>query len=100
MQKLIGVRILQRGVIGKHCLVSNHISYLDILVIGGQSNITFVAKNEVEKWPVIGYARRQLNKEMNLSASLRAAGKYVYFPKEQAPMALKLYRSRARYFSL
>ena len=55
MQKLIGIRILQRGVIGKHCLVSNHISYLDIVVIGGQSNITFVAKSEVAKWPVVGY---------------------------------------------
>ena len=33
--------------------VSNHTSWLDIPVLGGQVEACFVAKNEVGKWPVI-----------------------------------------------
>lgn len=36
-------------------LVSNHISWLDIAVIGGQLPIKFLSKDEVKKWPVIGW---------------------------------------------
>ena len=36
-------------------LVSNHLSYLDILVIGAITPVIFVAKSEVRGWPVIGW---------------------------------------------
>lgn len=36
-------------------LVSNHISWLDIAVIGGQLPIKFLSKDEVRSWPVIGW---------------------------------------------
>ena len=36
-------------------LVSNHLSYLDILVIGSLTSVVFVAKSEVRQWPVIGW---------------------------------------------
>ena len=35
-------------------LVSNHISWLDIPVIGAQCNVHFLSKAEVRKWPLIG----------------------------------------------
>lgn len=35
--------------------VSNHISYLDILAIGSVLKASFVAKAEVENWPVFGF---------------------------------------------
>jgi len=36
-------------------LVSNHLSYVDILVIASITPAMFVAKREVESWPVFGF---------------------------------------------
>lgn len=36
-------------------LVSNHLSYLDILVIGAITPAVFVSKSEVRGWPIIGW---------------------------------------------
>ncbi len=35
--------------------MSNHISYLDIPVLGSTINGRFVAKNDISNWPIIGY---------------------------------------------
>ena len=35
--------------------VSNHLSYLDIPILGSVLNGRFVAKNEISNWPIIGY---------------------------------------------
>jgi len=35
-------------------LVSNHISWTDIVAIGSAADVTFVAKREVGKWPFVG----------------------------------------------
>ena len=40
-------------------LVSNHISWLDIIVIGQHLPAYFVAKSDILSWPVIGYLSRQ-----------------------------------------
>ncbi|MGR9014813.1 MAG: lysophospholipid acyltransferase family protein [Gammaproteobacteria bacterium] len=40
-------------------LVSNHISWLDIIVIGQYLPAYFVAKSDISSWPVIGYLSRQ-----------------------------------------
>ena len=41
-------------------LVSNHLSWLDIVVIGAAFPVSFIAKAEVGTWPVIGtFARMQ-----------------------------------------
>jgi 1-acyl-sn-glycerol-3-phosphate acyltransferase len=39
-------------------LVANHVSWLDIPVIGAQGPIGFVSKAEVEHWPLIGWMAR------------------------------------------
>jgi 1-acyl-sn-glycerol-3-phosphate acyltransferase len=36
-------------------LVSNHLSYLDILVLGSLAPSVFVAKREIKSWPVFGW---------------------------------------------
>lgn len=41
--------------------VSNHISYLDIFVLGGKVPGCFIAKSEVAKWPVLGRLARLQN---------------------------------------
>lgn len=40
-------------------LVSNHISWLDIIVIGQYLPAYFVAKSDILNWPIIGYLSRQ-----------------------------------------
>ena len=35
-------------------LVSNHLSYVDVILIGSQVRCVFVSKAEVERWPLIG----------------------------------------------
>jgi len=40
-------------------LVSNHVSWLDIIVIGQYLPAYFVAKSDILNWPVIGYLSRQ-----------------------------------------
>jgi 1-acyl-sn-glycerol-3-phosphate acyltransferase len=37
-----------------YLLVSNHLSYVDVLLLGGAAGGTFVAKREIASWPVIG----------------------------------------------
>jgi 1-acyl-sn-glycerol-3-phosphate acyltransferase len=39
-------------------LVSNHLSYLDVLVFSALTPAVFVAKQEVESWPVLGFFAR------------------------------------------
>ncbi len=36
-------------------LVANHVSYLDIIVLGSLVKATFVSKAEVRKWPLFGW---------------------------------------------
>lgn len=42
-------------------LVSNHLSYLDIMAIGSQVGVVFVAKSELASWPVVGFICRAAN---------------------------------------
>jgi 1-acyl-sn-glycerol-3-phosphate acyltransferase len=43
------------AVAGTTLLVANHISWLDIPVIGSQGNMRFLSKAEVRRWPLIGW---------------------------------------------
>jgi len=76
-------------------LVSNHLSYLDILVIAKITPVVFVYKSEVRRWPVIGWptalagtifierARRThvgpINRE--IAAAMAAGAVVVVFPE-------------------
>lgn len=39
-------------------IVANHVSWLDISVVGAEQPVCFVAKSEVRSWPVIGFLSR------------------------------------------
>lgn len=47
---------LERGVM----LVGNHVSWLDIYVINAWQPVPFVAKAEVEKWPILGWLAKTI----------------------------------------
>ncbi len=51
----IKVRVAGDPVRGRAVLyISNHVSWVDIVVIGSLSPVAFVAKSEVRKWPLVG----------------------------------------------
>lgn len=57
LYRLLGLRIRMRGTPASSAtlLVSNHISWLDIVVLGGCLPVRFLAKREVASWPLIGW---------------------------------------------
>lgn len=58
-----GVRARIAGTpLKRHVLfVSNHLSWLDIMVIAGATGAAFVSKDDVARWPVIGWLARLNN---------------------------------------
>lgn len=54
--RVMGIRLDVSGTMhaGQTVWVANHLSYLDVLVIGGIAPGSFVAKEDVRGWPVFG----------------------------------------------
>ena len=53
----LGVRLVVHGIpplAGPVLLVSNHISWLDILVLHAARHCRFVSKSDVQRWPLVG----------------------------------------------
>ncbi|MBO1018999.1 1-acyl-sn-glycerol-3-phosphate acyltransferase [Methylobacterium sp. SD274] len=73
---LFSVRVTQSGTppaLGEPALVlSNHISWLDILVLGSLRPLSFVAKSEISGWPVVGTLAR-LQRTVFIDRARRAA---------------------------
>ena len=61
--RLLGVRVRLHGKFSDAhplLLVSNHVSWADILVLGSRKELSFIAKSEVSSWPIINrFARMQ-----------------------------------------
>lgn len=79
---------------GQIVFVSNHISYLDIIVIASTLPASFVAKKEVASWPVFGLlaklqqcvfidrARHRINDGQNsLQKKLNSGNSLIFFPE-------------------
>jgi 1-acyl-sn-glycerol-3-phosphate acyltransferase len=75
--RLLGLEV---RVVGRPCgdapvlFLSNHSSWLDILVLGGTLEACFVAKAEVGRWPLIGTVAR-LGRTVFVSRSRGATGR-------------------------
>ncbi|MBY0354924.1 MAG: 1-acyl-sn-glycerol-3-phosphate acyltransferase [Rickettsiales bacterium] len=54
--RLLGIRLTQIGPVvdGPALLVSNHSSYLDIVILQAMMQVSFTPKKEIEGWPLIG----------------------------------------------
>jgi 1-acyl-sn-glycerol-3-phosphate acyltransferase len=56
---IVGIRLKMEGTPPTHGLVvSNHLSYLDILIISAEMPCFFVAKMEIGSWPYFGKAAK------------------------------------------
>jgi len=94
---VLGVHVTVRGELpaGTVLFVSNHLSYLDIAVLGSLRPCRFVAKSEVREWPGFGllarmaaviFVRRQVRRELpaaaaQLADSFTAGAAAVLFPE-------------------
>lgn len=58
---ILGVKLTVRGkaISGSALFVSNHISWLDIPLLGGICCPRFLSKAEIAKWPIAGWLARQ-----------------------------------------
>ncbi|HEX2556356.1 MAG TPA: lysophospholipid acyltransferase family protein [Microvirga sp.] len=59
--RLFSVRVVERGRPPDNTpalVLANHVSWLDIPVIGGLRPLSFIAKSEIAAWPVVGLLAR------------------------------------------
>jgi 1-acyl-sn-glycerol-3-phosphate acyltransferase len=58
---VLGVRLSIQGtpMTGNGLWVSNHISWLDVVLLGAFQPVAFLAKSEVASWPLVGFLARQ-----------------------------------------
>jgi 1-acyl-sn-glycerol-3-phosphate acyltransferase len=56
--RILGLKVERRGPLPAppFLLVANHLSYMDVLLLGGAVGGTFVAKSEIRRWPLFGRA--------------------------------------------
>lgn len=61
--RCVGARIRITGAPVHHDVfyIANHVSWLDILALGGATGCAFVSKDDVGRWPVIGWLAAQNN---------------------------------------
>lgn len=59
--RVMGVRqkVIGQSAAGPVLIVANHVSWLDIAVLGAQSGASFVSKSEVAAWPLVGWLARE-----------------------------------------
>ena len=71
-----GMRVRIEGTpLRRHVLfLANHLSWLDILVLAGASGTAFVSKDEVARWPIVGWLAR-INNTVFIARSSRAGVK-------------------------
>ncbi|HEX7854306.1 MAG TPA: lysophospholipid acyltransferase family protein [Sphingobium sp.] len=72
--RLCGLRVERAGrpLGGDVFFVANHVSWLDILALGGATGCAFVSRDDVGSWPVIGWLAAQ-NNTILVSRSERGA---------------------------
>jgi 1-acyl-sn-glycerol-3-phosphate acyltransferase len=59
--RILGIRIRHRGSgsgSGAAFMVSNHLSYLDIFVLGSLRPVAFLSRHDVRAWPLLGWLAR------------------------------------------
>ena len=61
MMRIFGLRVRRYGtpLPGAVMFVANHVSWIDITLLHSQRWMGFVAKSEIERWPLIGWLARR-----------------------------------------
>jgi 1-acyl-sn-glycerol-3-phosphate acyltransferase len=110
--RILGVRVSVQGAPLRtpHLLVSNHVSWLDIPLIGASTGIRFVSRHDVQRWPVAGllaqacgtfYIERGAGRSQLTAAAMRAhleTGSVALFPEGTTTDGTGVAPFRARLF--
>lgn len=70
----VGARVRVEGAVpqGEMMLLANHVSWVDILALGGATGAAFVAHDGIARWPIIGWLAAQ-NKTIFVARERRGA---------------------------
>jgi lyso-ornithine lipid O-acyltransferase len=114
--RILGLRLGVAGQPFTDCptlFVANHVSYLDILVLGGQLDATFVAKAEVATWPLFGllgritrtcfirrHWRQALIQRNALAARMRGGESFILFAEGTSGNGLTVRRLKTSLLSV
>lgn len=114
--RIIGVRLRVTGELATErplLLVTNHLSYLDVALLGSQHAVRFTPKSEIDGWPVIGwicrlcdavFIDRRPDKVVEMKQGIRSAladGAVVcLFPESSTGNGLHMLPFRSSLFSL
>lgn len=114
MLRILGIRVLVRGqpLQGGRLSMANHVSWLDIPVIGACAPTRFVSKSEVRDWPVAGwlanacgtfYLRRGKHGSRplldKLVPHLKSGGSVVIFPEGTTSAGTEVLTFHSRLFA-
>lgn len=111
--RALGVQIHVSGAPSDHCLlVANHVSWVDVPVLGAQGKLRFLSKAEVRGWPLVGwmsavvgtlFIERGANQTTAVSAqiaeSLAQGRTLVIFPEGTTSDGLQVRRFHPRLFA-
>jgi 1-acyl-sn-glycerol-3-phosphate acyltransferase len=97
----------------KKVFLGNHVSYLDILVLGARLEACFVAKADVERWPLFGFLAKLQNtlfisrrakdfEQVRKSIAQRLSGKdsLIIFPEGTSSNGVDVLPLKSSLFSL
>jgi 1-acyl-sn-glycerol-3-phosphate acyltransferase len=110
----LGVRVRVDGVLARSSLlVANHISWLDIPVLGTQGEMGFLSKAEVRAWPLIGWmservgtlfiarGANQMGEAIGrICLRMRGSEPVVVFPEGTTSDGRQVYRFHPRLFAI
>ncbi|MCH1541682.1 MAG: 1-acyl-sn-glycerol-3-phosphate acyltransferase [Alphaproteobacteria bacterium] len=113
---LMGVRIDVTGPLPKRgtLIASNHVSWFDIMIIGGLMPLSFIAKSEVKAWPFFGHlarlhhsvfvdrrvGRHTLKERAQLAERLRRGDSLVLFAEGTSSHGLRVLPFKSTLFSV
>jgi len=113
---LCGVRVVVGGQLAAQrplLLVTNHCSYMDVIILGAVCDVRFTPKSEIAKWPVFGTlsritdsvfidrkTRRTADNRFSLLAALREGKPVCLFPEGTTGDGRQVLAFRSSYFSL
>ena len=84
--RILGVRLKIVGEaprLGPTLIASNHVGWLDIVILSAVAPLSFIAKREVNGWPFFGsLARLQRTEDRHIDRRQRGDGGGVFMPRQ------------------